>query len=61
MVLYAMSYDDIDKISRDEIALIISVLCFSFLMGFFFGDGSLGFTLFIGVTVYIASWFMRYR
>tara|TARA_B100000035_G_scaffold247233_1_gene215921 strand:+ start:380 stop:547 length:168 start_codon:yes stop_codon:yes gene_type:complete len=55
-----MSYD-IDKITRDEIPLIISVLLFSFLMGFFFGDGSLGFTLFIGVTVYIAFWFMKYR
>ena len=60
MVLYAMSYD-IDKITRDEIGLIISVLFFSFLMGLFVGDGSLGFTLFVGVTVYIASWFMRYR
>ena len=50
-----------DKITRDEIALIISVLCFSFLMGLFFGDGSLGFTLTVGVTVYIASFFYKWR
>ena len=55
-----MSYE-MDKITRDEIALIISVLCFSFLMGLFFGDGSLGFTLTVGVTVYIASFLYKWR
>jgi len=53
--------NEMDKITREEISLIISVLGFSFFMGLFFGDGSFGFTLFIGVTVYIAAVYHKWR
>tara|TARA_B100000900_G_scaffold414768_1_gene442410 strand:- start:125 stop:304 length:180 start_codon:yes stop_codon:yes gene_type:complete len=53
--------NEIDKITREEISLIISVLGFSFFMGLFFGDGSFGFTLFIGITVYVAAMYFKWR
>jgi hypothetical protein len=47
-----MSYD-VDKITREDVALIIGVMLFSFLMGLLIGKDSLGITLLIGMTAYI--------
>tara|TARA_B100001057_G_C22593171_1_gene849849 strand:- start:403 stop:579 length:177 start_codon:yes stop_codon:yes gene_type:complete len=47
-----MSYD-IDKITREDIALIVGVCIFSFFMGLIIGEDSLGITLIIGMTAYI--------
>ena len=47
-----MSYD-IDEITREDIALIIGVMLFSFFMGLIIGKDSLGITLLIGMTAYI--------
>ena len=47
-----MSYD-IDKITREDIALIVGVMLFSFFMGLIIGKDSLGVTLLIGMTAYI--------
>ena len=58
MVLYAMSYE-MDKITRGDVSLVLSVLLFSFLMGLLIGEDSLGITLFIGVTVYIAVYVVK--
>jgi hypothetical protein len=45
--------DDIDKITREDVALIIGVMFFSFLMGLIIGKDSLGITLVIGLSAYI--------
>ena len=55
-----MSYE-FDKITREDIALIASVLCFSFFMGLVFGDGSLGFTLTIGLIAYCGVMYHKWR
>ena len=47
-----MSYD-VDKITREDVSLIIGVMLFSFLMGLLIGKDSLGITLLIGMTAYI--------
>lgn len=47
-----MSYD-IDKITREDVALIVGVMLFSFFMGLIIGKDSLGVTLLIGMTAYI--------
>jgi|TARA_B100001094_G_scaffold232108_1_gene226945 hypothetical protein len=47
-----MSYD-IDEITREDVALIIGVMLFSFFMGLIIGKDSLGITLLIGMTAYI--------
>ena len=47
-----MSYD-IDKITREDVALIIGVMLFSFFMGLIIGKDSLGITLLIGMKAYI--------
>ena len=47
-----MSYD-IDEITREDVALIVGVCLFSFLMGLIIGKDSLGITLLIGMTAYI--------
>lgn len=47
-----MSYD-IDEITREDVALIIGVMLFSFFMGLIIGKDSLGVTLLIGMTAYI--------
>jgi hypothetical protein len=47
-----MSYD-IDKITREDVALIVGVCIFSFFMGLIIGKGTLGITLFIGISAYI--------
>lgn len=47
-----MSYD-IDEITREDVALIIGVMLFSFFMGLIIGKDSLGITLLIGTTAYI--------
>ena len=47
-----MSYD-VDKITREDVALIIGVMLFSFFMGLIIGKDSLGVTLLIGMTAYI--------
>lgn len=53
-----MSYE-MDKITRGDVSLVLSVLLFSFLMGLLIGEDSLGITLFIGVTVYIAVYVVK--
>ena len=47
-----MSYD-VDKVTREDVALIIGVMLFSFFMGLIIGKDSLGITLLIGMTAYI--------
>jgi len=47
-----MSYE-FDKITREDVALIIGVMLFSFFMGLIIGKDSLGITLLIGMTAYI--------
>lgn len=47
-----MSYD-VDKVTREDVALIIGVMLFSFFMGLIIGKDSLGVTLLIGMTAYI--------
>ena len=47
-----MSYD-IDEITREDVALIIGVMLFSFFMGLIICKDSLGITLLIGMTAYI--------
>ena len=41
--------NEFDKMTATEVRTIIAVLGFSFIMGFTFGDGSLGFTLMVGL------------
>jgi hypothetical protein len=55
-----MSYE-FDKITREDISLIISVLCFSFFMGLIFGDGSFGFTLAVGLIAYCGVMYHKWR
>lgn len=55
-----MSYE-FDKITREDIALIASVLCFSFFMGLVFGDGSFGFTLAVGLIAYCGVMYHKWR
>ena len=47
-----MSYD-IDKITREDISLIVGVMSFAFFMGLIIGKDSLEITLLIGITAYI--------
>jgi len=55
-----MSYD-IDKITREDVALIVGVCIFSFFMGLIFGDGSFGFTLAVGLIAYCGVMYHKWR
>ena len=53
--------NEFDKMTATEVRTIIAVLGFSFIMGFTFGDGSLGFTLTVGLLTYIGVFVLQYN
>ena len=53
--------NEFDKMTATEVRTIIAVLGFSFIMGFTFGDGSLGFTLMVGLLAYIGIFVLQYN
>ena len=53
--------NEFDKITATEVRTIIAVLGFSFIMGFTFGDGSLGFTLMVGLLYLLGVFVLQYN